>query len=668
MKISACWIAKNETENVRVSIESVKDCADELIVVDTGSTDDTVYIAGQCGARVEHFVWANDFSAARNYALSLASGEIVIFIDADEYFDPALTKADGDRFRRIFEETKADVIGIQSIKVEKEDGSASETYISERIFRRAAIRYENKIHESPRLISGEIPKWTVADGYILVHTGYSRANITEKLKRNLEILEVEKIRLKSPLKLYMNAMYLMRESLYLEDFDKAAEHCLYLLSHHDYFGEAVKNSPSGCLRCFHSAIHVVEMRRGKFSRKEVYAKLFGAVKEFFPGIRDALLAELHYQLRFDYREERFLRELEAVESMLQTTPFTGIPDSRLVESRIFEQASEAAHLRGDTEKTKRWVLHAIQYAQIFDPRLLQLLLYCMKDDPPQETARFLTETLDLSRENIAPIAAELLNTEEYHAVCKILQEKECLPAVIPRTYTGRKKAVGAREVGQAEDFLTKAERLFTLMRYAEIAADPRANREAAIDKSSAYYLTYAQIMLGVYEKAFETIRPHLDGGSPDYNLLELLLVISEKSRWPLSEKARKRYTESVSVLDEGIELSDVINTGTVYSADAKKQKLDMKGMPLQTFLDLFKKDQGRPITKELLEAHTKAAVIFDIKGLPLMAAASYRLLLAKGHDTERNARNLIRHFRDCGNDIVARQMEKLPNASNTTMI
>ncbi len=56
MKISACWIVKNEAENIRRSIESVKDCCDELIVVDTGSTDDTAGIAEECGAKIKHCV------------------------------------------------------------------------------------------------------------------------------------------------------------------------------------------------------------------------------------------------------------------------------------------------------------------------------------------------------------------------------------------------------------------------------------------------------------------------------------------------------------------------------------------------------------------------------------------------------------------------------------
>ncbi len=108
MKFSACWIVKDEAHNIKKSILSVKDCCDELIVVDTGSVDDTVRIAQKCGAKTKHFKWINDFSAAKNYALSLATGDYVIFLDGDEYFEPHLTIESGQEFHQTFEDSGAD--------------------------------------------------------------------------------------------------------------------------------------------------------------------------------------------------------------------------------------------------------------------------------------------------------------------------------------------------------------------------------------------------------------------------------------------------------------------------------------------------------------------------------------------------------------------------------
>lgn len=84
--VSLCLITKNEEENLPRVIESVRGLASEIIVVDTGSTDDTVAVAQRLGARVEHFTWINDFAAARNHSLSFATGEWILIMDADDEF------------------------------------------------------------------------------------------------------------------------------------------------------------------------------------------------------------------------------------------------------------------------------------------------------------------------------------------------------------------------------------------------------------------------------------------------------------------------------------------------------------------------------------------------------------------------------------------------------
>ena len=95
VKISQCMIVKDEEQNIVRALSWGKGIVSEQIVVDTGSTDRTVEIARQMGARVYQIPWTNDFSAAKNYAIGKASGDWIAFLDADEYF----TEEDGKNWQ-----------------------------------------------------------------------------------------------------------------------------------------------------------------------------------------------------------------------------------------------------------------------------------------------------------------------------------------------------------------------------------------------------------------------------------------------------------------------------------------------------------------------------------------------------------------------------------------
>jgi len=87
MTVSLCMIVKNEAANLAKCLESVADLVDEMIVVDTGSADDTKAAAKRLGAKVYDFTWTHSFAAARNESLAHASGKWILWLDGDEYFD-----------------------------------------------------------------------------------------------------------------------------------------------------------------------------------------------------------------------------------------------------------------------------------------------------------------------------------------------------------------------------------------------------------------------------------------------------------------------------------------------------------------------------------------------------------------------------------------------------
>ena len=84
VRLSQCMIVRDEEKNIERALSWGKDLVYEQIVVDTGSTDRTVELALAMGAKVYHFQWIDDFAAAKNYAISKASGDWIAFLDADE--------------------------------------------------------------------------------------------------------------------------------------------------------------------------------------------------------------------------------------------------------------------------------------------------------------------------------------------------------------------------------------------------------------------------------------------------------------------------------------------------------------------------------------------------------------------------------------------------------
>ncbi|MBD0382217.1 glycosyltransferase family 2 protein [Paenibacillus sedimenti] len=86
--ISLCMIVKNEEKSIGNCLESVKDIADEIIIVDTGSTDRSIEIAKEYTARIIPFQWIEDFSAARNFSFRHASMDYILWLDADDVLLP----------------------------------------------------------------------------------------------------------------------------------------------------------------------------------------------------------------------------------------------------------------------------------------------------------------------------------------------------------------------------------------------------------------------------------------------------------------------------------------------------------------------------------------------------------------------------------------------------
>jgi glycosyltransferase involved in cell wall biosynthesis len=224
--LSLCMIAKDEEANLPRCLESVKGVVDEIILVDTGSTDHTKEIAAEHGAKVFDFPWTGDFAAARNESLSHATGDWILVLDADEAIAP-------DGKLSLLDALRQDGYEAAFLPIINYAGAGEQQVRTTvlRLFRnRPEYRFEGAIHEqvmpSIQERGGQIGLANVT----ILHYGYLDKEIERqgKVKRNLAIAlaEVEK-KPEDTLALYGLGMEYMRSGEWekaLQAFKRSMEH------------------------------------------------------------------------------------------------------------------------------------------------------------------------------------------------------------------------------------------------------------------------------------------------------------------------------------------------------------------------------------------------------------------------------------------------------------
>ncbi len=181
MKLSACMIVKNEEDMLKKTLPDLVKSVDEVILLDTGSTDATVSLAKEYGAKVYHFTWIDDFAAARNESLKYASGDWIIWIDADEYIKPE----DSVKLKQFLSKAEGNSYNLPTYDCAIDSFKQDSFFFKLKVFRNGkGIHFERPINEN---IFNQNGAPVAADGLIegvsIYHWGNHRNETDMKKKR-----------------------------------------------------------------------------------------------------------------------------------------------------------------------------------------------------------------------------------------------------------------------------------------------------------------------------------------------------------------------------------------------------------------------------------------------------------------------------------------------------
>ncbi|ODS32456.1 MAG: glycosyltransferase fused to TPR-repeat domain protein [Candidatus Scalindua rubra] len=348
--LSLCMIVKDEEKLLPTCLESVKDYVDEIIIVDTGSTDKTVEVAKRYGAKIYHHQWENSFSKARNYSLKYATCDWILILDADEEID----KEDAHKLRDVIK----DPVGCETthrvgcetahrvnailIPVFSKYSNGKNTSVtnSERIFRNhLGFHFEGIVHNNLKY-SGP----TKNENIRLYHHGYNQdeEQMERKFTRTSTLLKEQiKNDPENPVPHhYLAISYLDR---------KKHDECIHEAIEAIRLYELRNSNAQRRLLTYYTA-SVAFFRKKDLTNAEKYA--LKAI-DFYPDYVDAycILSSIFFlQKRSDKCIEvtkkylRLLKPIESDPSTALTIPYNTLQHARLAYSRMaiiyYEQGKE----------------------------------------------------------------------------------------------------------------------------------------------------------------------------------------------------------------------------------------------------------------------------------------------------------------------------------------
>ncbi len=386
MRISVCMIAKNEAENLARSIESHRFQVDEVIVVDTGSTDGTPELAASLGARVFHFDWINDFAAARNYAIEQATGDWIISLDADEAFEEGAAAS----LRRHLEaaDREPHVQGATFLlRNINEKGQMIDEVMLGRVFRNIPeIRFINPIHESLAYNGGPVSAIACRD-VVVLHTGYQSSNMQKKLSRNLALL-LQKVTDGSAGT--MDYFYLTRETFGLRRYEESLK---YLNAFFDQPGwQQTVVTSNLAYEIFAYRIQLAMQLPGRFSSEELLSYIRDAQTRYPDNPAFCYFEAAYWRLRDVQKAFAALtRAMQLSEKPTEKRYISIFP--RYIGKTHYLLAECLFRARRFPEALEQLMLSLRHEKK--NPQSLNLLLMIIRDQPAEEVLMLIQSFYDL---------------------------------------------------------------------------------------------------------------------------------------------------------------------------------------------------------------------------------------------------------------------------------
>ncbi len=405
-------IVKNEERFLPGCLESVRGLVDEIVIADTGSTDNTRKIAESFGARIVDFPWCDDFAAARNESLKNTTGDWILYLDADERIEPAYHA----ELRRLIAGGKGDafLLNLKS-RIGPREGAQYHLVSYPRLFRKMkGVRFSGKVHEQITPALTEANARILQTDVIVEHLGYAQDDVVilQKAQRNKRLLLEQVARREN----YGYALYqLAQTEIVLGEIEAGLGHLDEALAAGG-FGNSVEASIYG----------IMAENRAKLGEDEVALRACDKSLEAAPQQAFAymLRGDIFMKLgRFAESQQAFAEALRRYESGALAGKVAMAIEPVFPVEIIYSRLAKAASLAGDTETAAAYFGRAAKEKRTVAnvSAFLEFLLRQGKYNEAFEAAREFRE-FEIEDWYIRLVSSGLIDTGNYAGAVGMLEK------------------------------------------------------------------------------------------------------------------------------------------------------------------------------------------------------------------------------------------------------